>query len=221
MAKTAIILGATGLTGSLLLNYLLNDDDYEKIKIFGRNSIGITHPKVDETLVDLFKLEDYKNQFNADVVYCCIGTTKAKTPDKAIYQKIDKGIPIKAANLAQANEVPRFIVISSMGANPKSKLFYSRTKGEMEEAILKTSIPNKYILRPSLIKGKREDERLGEKVAGLVMDFVKPVMLGDLKKYTPISAEAIVKAMIYLGSNDYENHVIESDAIKEISETDD
>ncbi len=217
MGKSAIILGATGLTGGLLLKKLLDDDGYVSVLVFGRNSCGINHPKLKETLVDLFALENYKDHFKADIVFCCIGTTNSKTPDKKTYQKIDKGIPVKAANISKANNINTFIVISAMGADENSRIFYNRTKGEMENEVLAANVNNTYILRPSLIKGDRDEARLGEKIGGAVMDLLSPIMIGDLKKYRPITAKQIVDCMLYLAQHQYEKQIILSDEIMEIA----
>nr|MBA3985883.1 nucleoside-diphosphate sugar epimerase [Flavobacteriales bacterium] len=99
MKKTAIILGATGLTGGFLLDLLLKDDQYSKIKLFSRSSVDLLHPKLEEHLVDLFDLEQHSKEFQAEEVFCCIGTTNAKTPDNETYLKIDYGIPFAAAKL--------------------------------------------------------------------------------------------------------------------------
>ena len=132
MKKTAIILGATGLTGGILLERLIADENYKTILLFSRRKTKVTSPKVKEYIIDLLELEKYSADFIADEVYCCIGTTTAKTKDKATYKSIDYGIPVIAANLAKKNNSTIFIVVSSMGANVDSTLFYNRTKGEME-----------------------------------------------------------------------------------------
>ncbi len=165
MQKTVIILGATGLTGSYLLELLLNSHDYKKVKVFTRRAIGKTHPKLEEVVCNVLKLEEQADQFTADEVFVCIGTTKAKTPDKQLYYAIDYGIPTTSAKLAERNKIPTFSVISAIGANAQSSVFYSRTKGEMERDILKCDILNILIYRPSLIYGNRKDKRLGEKIA--------------------------------------------------------
>src|SRR5690606_40249075 len=101
--KTAIILGATGLTGGCLLQLLFDDDRYERIKLFSRSEVGFTHPKIQEHLVDFLELQTDMPDFTGDEVYCCIGTTKAKTKNKELYRKIDLGIPVTAAKLAHEN----------------------------------------------------------------------------------------------------------------------
>ena len=124
--KKAIILGATGLTGSELLNLLLNDDRYEEVVLLSRSTVGFEHPKVKEFLGDLMNLKNFEEHFKADEVFCCIGTTKSKTPNKEVYRQIDYGIPVAAAELCKKNQIPTFLVVSAMGANDKSKIFYKK-----------------------------------------------------------------------------------------------
>jgi uncharacterized protein YbjT (DUF2867 family) len=162
--KTAIILGATGLTGRFLLDQLIADKNYSKIKLFSRSSADVESEKIQEFLVDLLELEKYKVDFTGDEVYCCIGTTAAKTKDKEKYKKKDYGIPVTVAKLAKENNIETFIVMSSMGADAKSSVFYNKTKGEMERDVLTQNIKNTFILRPSIIGGKRNEFRLGETV---------------------------------------------------------
>jgi len=214
MGKTAIILGASGLTGNLLLNKLIEDDTYESIKIFTRRSIGKIHPKVTEIVGNLLDLEQYKKDFTAQEVYCCIGTTAKQTPDKLEYRKIDFGIPAAAARLCKENNINTFMVISAMGANSKSKIFYNKTKGEMEQNVLKEKIPNTYILRPSFIGGQRNETRFGEKIGITIAKFIQPIMVGSLKKYRLIEAEKIAQAMIYLSNSKPDIQVIPSDMIQ-------
>jgi uncharacterized protein YbjT (DUF2867 family) len=216
MGKTAIILGASGLTGKLLLNQLLKDDAYEKVKIFTRRALGLKHPKLVEYVVDLLKLYQHKNDFTADEVFCCIGTTANKTKDKAVYKKIDFGIPVDAAKLCKANKIETFVVISALGANADSKVFYNRTKGEMEQSVLRQKIMNTYLLRPSLIDGRRSKRRLGEKFASIVIKIFHPFLIGNLKKYRVIEAEKIASCMHVLAQSKPNYTIIESDKIQEL-----
>jgi uncharacterized protein YbjT (DUF2867 family) len=214
MGKTAIILGASGLTGNLLLQKLLEDNRYESVKVFGRRSLNTNHPKISEFTGNLLELESFQKDFTADEVYCCIGTTAKQTPDKTEYHKIDFGIPVAAAKLCKANKIPTFLVISSLGANPKSKIFYSHTKGEMEQAVLEEKIPNTYVLRPSFIGGKRKVKRFGESVGIVFAKLIKPIMVGGLKKYRLIKADNIAKAMIYLADKKPDIQIVESDRLE-------
>jgi len=163
--KTAILLGATGLTGGILLQKLLNDPRYGQIILFSRTSVKIKNSKIEEHLVDLFQLEKYKEQFNADQVFCCIGTTKSNTPNKETYRKIDYGIPVTAAKLCKENGISTFAVISALGANPDSGMFYNKIKGEMQRDVLAQKIKNTYFFQPSLIAGDREEKRFLENLA--------------------------------------------------------
>ena len=215
MNKTAIILGATGLTGSILLKKLLKDPVYEKIKLFSRSTADMNSPKIKEHLIDMFQLENHSEAFKADVVFCCIGTTKSKTPDKETYKKIDYGIPVTAAKLAKQNGIETFIVISAMGADANSSIFYNKTKGEMQRDVLSQNIKNTYILQPSLIVGDRDENRFGEKVATF---FMKTFGFLIPKKYKMIKAETIAKAMLALAKKEFPKQQITSDEIKQIAQ---
>tara|TARA_R110000850_G_scaffold271031_2_gene404729 strand:- start:120127 stop:120780 length:654 start_codon:yes stop_codon:yes gene_type:complete len=213
MNKTAIILGATGLTGGILLNLLLKDARYKKIKLFSRNTVGISSPKLEEHLMDLFELQKHKEIFQADEVFCCIGTTKSKTPDNETYKKIDYGIPFAAAKLCKENNINTFIVISAMGANTDSKVFYNKTKGEMERDVLKQNIKNTYILQPGLISGDRDEKRIGESIAKFFFKILNPIIPKD---YRVISPETIAKAMVVLANQGHLKKRIENQTLKDI-----
>jgi len=217
MRKTAIILGATGLTGNDLLLQLLEDDRYESIVLFSRNSTGIKHPKIKEYLIDLLELHKYQSEFKGDDVFCCIGTTRAKTRNKKTYKAIDYGIPVSAAELCIKNNIPTFIVISALGSNKKSKIFYNRIKGLMEREVLNLAVKNTYILQPSFIDGNRKEKRTGEwifkQLAG-AMSFLK---VGPLKKYQPVSPKKIAIAMVHLANNDHTDVRINNLTIHEIA----
>ena len=218
--KTAIILGATGLTGGLLLDKLLKDDRYHKILIFTRNRVRQKHEKIEEYLIDLFELDQFQNLFKADEVYCCVGTTKQKTPDKEKYRKVDFCIPATAAKLSKKNQIKTFQVISALGADQHSRIFYNRVKGEMEGAVLEQKISKTYILQPSLIGGEREESRPLELIWKKIMSIGDHLLLGKLKKYRSIHPEAIAEAMIYLANNEYQSGIIQNDEIKNIVEKD-
>lgn len=216
--KTAIILGATGLTGGVLLQKLLQDKRYGKIKLFSRSSAGVAHEKIEEHLVDLFKLEEHKESFKAEEVYCCVGTTKKKAPDEETYRKVDYGIPVSAAKLCKENGIPFFAVISALGADAGSSIFYNRTKGEMQRDVQKQEVKNTYIFQPSLIAGDREEERTSENVAKQVMKGLNNVLVGPLEKYQSIHPEQIARAMINVASEGYTKMIIPSNEIKSIAE---
>lgn len=216
MQKTAILLGATGLTGGHLLDMLLSDKSYKKVVVFTRRPTKREHPKLEELVIDLLDLKSYQSLFHGEVVFCCIGTTKAKTPNKELYREIDYGIPVDAAELAMQNNIPSFIVISALGANEKSKIYYNRCKGEMEREVLAQGIPHTFILQPSLIVGDREEKRKGENFAKKILDtfnFIIP------KKYKSIQGIDLAKAMLLISKQKYPNTIISSNEIRHILET--
>ncbi len=214
MKKTALILGASGLTGKLLLNRLLSDETYESVKVFSRRNLGLKHAKLKVFVGDLLNLESFESDFFGDELFCCIGTTASKTKDKAIYKQIDFGIPKSAAKLCKKNKIKQFLVVSALGANENSSVFYNRTKGEMESEVLKRNIAQTYILRPSLITGYRSEKRLAEAIASILMNFVQMFLIGKLKKYRAIEAETIATAMHKLANSSLESSIIESDLIE-------
>lgn len=217
MKKSALLLGASGGVGSELLQLLLADDRYNKVVLFSRSKSAVTHQKIEEHIIDLFKLEDYASVFLADEVYCCIGTTKAKTPDKETYKKIDFGIPATAAKLAKQNGIQSFLVISAIGADADSSIFYNRTKGEMQEAVLGEGIVKTHILQPSLIVAHRKDTRVMEKAAAGFMWLLNPLLFGSAAKYKSIKAKTIAKALVKLANNGYKSVILTSDKIREIA----
>ena len=213
---TAIILGATGLTGRLLLSKLIADDIYSGIKLFSRKASGNNSPKVEEFIGDILQLDHFQNEFIADEVFCCIGTTSAKTKDRRVYKAIDYGIPYEASKLALANHIPTFIVISAMGANARSNIFYNRTKGEMEQAVLNQKIPYTYILRPSLILGERDEKRLGESLGAILLKITNVILTGRLKRYRAIEADCIANAMLKLAKSKHSSQIVNSDMIQKL-----
>lgn len=218
MKKTAIILGATGLTGNILLQKLIEDDRYESIKLFSRSKIDNLPNKVKQFIGDLLKLEQFKTDFKADEVYCCIGTTKAKTPDKQKYKQIDYGIPVTAAKLSKENNINTFLVVSALGANANSAVFYNKTKGEMERDVKKQNIKNTFIFRPSLIGGEREEQRTLEKIGLTIFKIIQPLFIGSLKQYKITEPENMAQAMINLAnSTSYVDDIITSNDIKRIT----
>jgi uncharacterized protein YbjT (DUF2867 family) len=175
--------------------------------------VHIDSPKIDEYLVDMLALEKHSEGFKGDVVFCCVGTTASKTPDKNKYARVDYGIPVTAAKLSKANNIPRFIVMSSMGADPSSSVFYNIIKGEMERDVLLCEIENTYILRPSLIGGRRAEVRKGERFAQFMMgsfDLIVP------NKYKMIHPERIANTMLWLSKNTFSKRILPSELISKI-----
>lgn len=214
MGKTAIILGATGLTGSILLKKLIEDDRYETIKLFARSKIEGMPSKVVQHVGNMLELDSFQKDFIADEVFCCIGTTAKKTPDKTLYKAIDYGIPVNAATLSKKNNIDTFLVVSALGANAQSNIFYNKTKGEMERDVLSQNIQNTFILQPSIIGGDRNETRIGEKIGLVLFKIFQPLFIGKLKKYQLTEAEHIAQTMLNLANSTSKTQIITSENIK-------
>lgn len=194
MKKTAIVIGATGLVGSHVLNLLLDDDRYSSLKVFHRRSTGIRHKKLDEHIIDFNKIETWRNQLTGDELYSAMGTTIKKAGSKEAQYKIDVTYPLEVAKAAAANGVKKYSLVSSAGADKDSKLFYPRIKGELDDAVSRLPFNRITIMRPSILDGDREESRPGERFGLAVMRIVGKIP--GLKKYRPIPAEKVAKAMI-------------------------
>lgn len=215
--KTAILLGATGLTGGLVLERLIQEKKYAVLKVFTRNPVGSSNSRVEEHIIDLLELENYQNLFHADEVFCCVGTTKKKTPDEETYRNVDYGIPVKAAELAKNNGIKKILIVSALGADPDSRFFYNRTKGEMERDVLKAGIEETYFFEPSLIRGDRKEKRFFESLWNKIMVVGNFLLIGPFKKYRSIYAEDIATAMVKVAEKGYHQVRIESDKIKKLA----
>ncbi|HKJ40998.1 MAG TPA: NAD(P)H-binding protein [Sunxiuqinia sp.] len=199
MKKTAIVIGATGLVGSQLVQQLLGDDRFEKVVIFVRRKSGWANPKLVEHIVDFNQMDHWKEQIRGDILFSALGTTLKKAGSKQAQFKIDYTYQYEVAEAAAQNGVSRYVLISSAGASPKSKIFYSRMKGELDEAVQKLSFQKIAILRPSFLNGDRKEERTGEKV---MLKISRWATQFAFKKYRPIKDKTVAKAMIHVALSD-------------------
>ncbi|WP_079505536.1 oxidoreductase [Mesobacillus jeotgali] len=193
--KTALIAGATGLIGKELLRILLDAKEYEKVTAIVRRSVEIEHPKLDERIVDFSQLKQSKKIFAADDVFCCLGTTIKKAKTKEAMWKIDVEYPVEIARLASSQGAEKFLLVSSMNADPDSSIFYPKMKGKLEEEIKQIPFEMTAIFRPSLLLGDRDEFRLGEKTAAAVVTKIPFLFKGPLKKFKAIEGKTVAKAM--------------------------
>ena len=211
--KTALVFGSSGLIGGHLLDQLIKNDNYNKIKLFVRSELIINEPKVEIIKTDFNNLDDYKKDITGDDCFFCIGTTRKNSPDKNEYQKVELEIPKKIAQLAKSNSVNSFIFISSIYANPKNSGDYVKFKGLVEEELKKLNFSNLGILRPSFLMGDRKENRVGEKIGILTFRLLSPLLLGPLKKMRPINSEKVAKAMIKIANKRNDQIIFESNEI--------
>lgn len=207
----ALIIGATGATGKDLVHVLLQDPDYTAVVLFVRRASGMAHPKLVEVLTDFDKLEAVAGQIKGEVCFSCLGTTLKAAGSKDKQWHIDYEIPFQFAEIARRNGVPRMVLLSAYGASTKSKVFYSRMKGKLEEDTASLAFDQYIIFKPGMLL-RKDTDRSGERIMGGVLNFLNS--LGLIRKFRPLPtsvlAEKMAKAPKVLTPG---KHVVELDKI--------
>lgn len=213
--RNALIVGATGLIGGFCLQALLADPHYSEIVALVRRPLLKTHRKLKMVISTFDKIERELANVQVDDVYCCLGTTIKKAGSQEMFKKIDLDLVVTIAELMKKQGAEQFLVISAMGADRNSKVFYNRTKGEMEAALQELAYPSLHIIRPSLLLGPREEFRLGEKVAVMLTPLLKLFLRGPLNKYRPVEARKVAQFMVNVAQEELVAgvHVYESNLI--------
>ena len=214
--KTALIFGSSGLIGNELLNIINQNNNYNKIKLFVRSTTNSNDPKIEIIQIDFNNLEKHKDSMVGDDCFFCIGTTRKDTPDKNEYRRVEYNIPVEVAKIAKSNSVKVFIYVSSLGANPNSSGSYLKNKGQVEEELNNLNFPKLAVIRPSILLGNRKVFRLGERISIFIMKTLSIFFLGILKKYKPIEAINVAKAMVAIAQNHDQKTVFESNELNEI-----
>jgi uncharacterized protein YbjT (DUF2867 family) len=215
--KTALVFGSSGLIGGHLLNELIQNDNYSKIKLFVRSDDESNDSKTEIIKTDFNNLENHKEDIKGDDCFFCIGTTKQNSPDKNEYKRVELDVPKKIAQIAKSNLVNSFVFVSSGYADPKSSGDYLKFKGLVEEELKRLSFSKLGIMRPSFLMGDRKEKRVGEKVGIFIFKLLSPLFLGPLKKMKPIHSKKVAKAMIKITNGDFKQNVFESNEIVEVS----
>ncbi len=253
ISRTALIIGGSGLVGSHCLDYLLAEKTYTAITALVRRPMQRSHPKLVERIIDFDNIEKYRDDIRGQDVYCCIGTTFLKSPVPSEYFKIDFTYPYEIAKIALQNGAEQFALVSALSANPNGIFPYSRVKGKLERAIIDLRDKNtneeqnkdqnedqnkeqdkvrRYqsviILRPSYLKGKREEWRPIEKMGNFALTILSLVLAGPLAKMRAIKAGVVAKVLVELSlKSSMENklesknrvQIYESDEIQKIYDT--
>jgi uncharacterized protein YbjT (DUF2867 family) len=211
------ILGSSGLVGSQLLAYCLDDKQIASVTSYVRKSSGISHTKLVEIVIVFENLELEISNINVDVVFCCLGTTIKNAGSKEKFKKIDFTFPLQMAKICKKFNINKFIVITALGANPYSPIFYNKTKGELEQQLVRLQLEQLCIVRPSLLLGNRIETRPMEKLFSIISPIINIFMLGPLKKYKAIDSFKVAYSMLWLAKKKTDtNYIIESDTIASI-----
>ena len=203
--KSAVVFGSSGFVGSHLLSELLNSSDYEQVTAVARKSLNITHPKLKIVIGDYNSIESAKSEIPVDEVFLALGTTKANSPKQDEYYQVDHDYPVLAARLAKESGAKSVYLVTAVGANRNSKVFYLRAKGETERDVIALNFEHTHIFRPSMILGNRKEKRslLEEALMGF-WSALNPLLIWKSDKYKGITGEDIAKAMIKSAKNQTE-----------------
>ena len=193
---TALIAGASGLIGRELLQQLLQAEEYERVIAVGRRRLEVTHPKLTQVVADFAALEQVAADLRCTDAFCCLGTTIKAAGSREAFRAVDHAAVLAFAWAAQRAGARRFFVVSALGADADSRVFYNRVKGETEDALLVLGFATLAVFRPSLLLGSRAETRLGEKIMAALLWLAEPLLFGRLRKYRSIHAAVVARAML-------------------------
>ncbi|MBW7674591.1 NAD(P)H-binding protein [Chryseobacterium chendengshani] len=189
----ALVIGATGATGKDLVKQLLNDKDFEQVDVFVRKPLNIQNDKLKTHVVDFEKPDEWKDSVKGDVAFSCLGTTLKDAGSKEAQRKVDYHYQYQFAKAAKENNVEDYILVSAYGANPQSKIFYSKMKGELEDAVRKLHFNKITIFKPGMLE-RKDSERSGEVLGSRIIKFANKIGLFESQK--PLPTDILAKAMI-------------------------
>jgi uncharacterized protein YbjT (DUF2867 family) len=207
--KTALLAGTTGLIGSQLLKLLLESNRYGKVVAISRRALEIKDPKLQNVIADVDSLEGFKPALVADDVFCCLGTTMGKARTKDAFRRVDLDYPVLLAKLSREQGARQYFLVSALGANKSSSIFYNQVKGLTEEAITAFHFESYHVFRPSLLMGPRTEARAGEKAAQGVYKFLRFLIP---KKYKAIESIKVARAMLAFAGKEQKGNFIHESA---------
>ncbi len=214
----ALVVGATGLVGEQLVSELLSDPHSECVQVLVRRPYARQHERLHERVIDFDKLSELELQA-VDRVYCCLGTTLSEAGSREAFRRVDYDYPLQIAELAKKGGITGYSLVSALGADPRSRLFYNRVKGQVEQGLGQLAFPSLHIFRPSLLLGQRNQKRRGEAAAQVGARVVQGALVGPLRKYRAIEAATVAKAMVRAAfdpSLSTLSQVFESDRIQQL-----
>ncbi len=217
MSRRALVAGATGLVGSHCLRLLLASRQYEKVVALVRRPLSLNDAKLEQAVVDYDRLAETLPAGSFDDVYCCLGTTIRKAGSQAAFRRVDFDYPVALAQVARSRGARQFLLVSALGADPASKVFYNRVKGEVEQAVRAAGIEQSWFFRPSLLVGERSESRPAERAGIAFAKLMVPLLQGPLRRYRAVEADAVAAAMIAVALNGHPPGAIESDEIAQLA----
>ena len=212
--RTAVIFGSSGLVGHHILNLLLQDDYYSKIKIFLRSPISFNHKKLEVVINDFNNIASLEKDIFGDHCFFCIGTTKKQTPNSNEYRRIEYDLPIEIGAIAKKNNINTFLYISSLGSNPNTKNVYLSNKGQTEEKLKNLNFDKLAIIKPSMMLGERGKFRFGEFLGQKIFITLSVLFIGPLKKFKAINSKQVAKAMTIIAKGGNSRMTYESDILQ-------
>jgi len=216
---SAVIAGASGLVGSHLLTKLLEDDRYESVTALVRRELSRSHPKLVQRVVDFDHIDEQAGIAPGVDLFCCLGTTIRTAGSQEAFRLVDYTYVVELAKAAASGGADQFLTVSSIGADARSRIFYSRVKGEVEDAIRSLPLKAVHIFRPSLLTGERRERRVGERIMMAVFGALRFAMVGPLRLYRPIRAEDVALAMLRVAHSGLSGvHIYPSDRIQSIAD---
>ena len=211
------MLGATGLVGGHCVDLLLADETWTEVRVVGRRRLERSDPRLVQRIADLDRMEDAADAFAVDDVFCCLGTTIKKAGSQEAFLRVDHDYPVAAARLARARGATRFLIVTALGADASSRVFYNRAKGEVERDVSAVPFEGVAFVRPSLILGDRAERRTAEAAAQKLAPLLSPVLLGPLRKYRAIDGRTVARAMVRLAGERFTGvRVVESDELQRL-----
>ena len=196
MSRTALLAGATGLVGSHVLQLLLADATWTHVVTLGRRTTPLQHDKLEQRILDLGALDAVADLPHAEDVFCCLGTTIKQAGSQQAFRRVDHDFILGLARAGLRLGATQFLLVSAVGADPESRVFYSRVKGEVEGAVRKLPYRAVQVFRPALLLGDRKEVRFGERLAMLAVPLLHPFLLGGLRRYHSIKASDVARAMV-------------------------
>jgi uncharacterized protein YbjT (DUF2867 family) len=212
--RTALVLGATGLVGGHCVDLLLADDAWARVTVVARRRLEREHPRLVQRTADFDRLQEVADAFAADDVFCALGTTIARAGSREAFLRVDHDYPVAAARLASERGAARFLLVTALGADAGSRIFYNRAKGQVERDVSALRFEGVALVRPSLILGERTERRTREALAQKLVPLLSPLLLGPLRKYRAIDGRTVARAMVRLARERFTGvRIVESDEL--------